>query len=71
MIHLHNGLLLLLKTRAPGNLKANGWNQKKKIILSEVTQIQKDKHVYSLITGLSAVKNNHVTIHKTKELNNK
>ena len=51
VVHLHNGILLICKKK----MKFAGKQMeldKKKIILSEITQTQRDKHgVYSLTNG--------------------
>ena len=45
------------------------WMELEKIILSEVTQTQKDKHGMYVLTykWILAVMFNHVTIHRLKE----
>ena len=48
---------------------AGKWMELEKIILSEVTQTQKDKHGMYVLTykWILAVMFNHVTIHRLKE----
>ena len=51
VVHLHNGLLQSRKKDDILNV-AGKWMELKNIILSVVTQIQKDNyHMYSLISG--------------------
>ena len=52
MVHLHNGVLLSRKKKQWNLEIAGKWMELEEIILSEVTQSQKDKHdMYSLICG--------------------
>ena len=51
MIHLHNGILIAIKNDEIMNFVGK-WMELENIILSEVTQIQKDMHgMYTLISG--------------------
>ena len=51
VIHLHNGILIAIKNDEIMNFVGK-WMELENIILSEVTQIQKDMHgMYTLISG--------------------
>ena len=51
VVHLHNGVLTQHKNNDILNF-AGKWMEQENIILSEVTQIQKDNyHMYSLLGG--------------------
>ena len=51
VIHLHNGILIAIKNDEIMNFVGK-WMELENIILSEVTQTQKDMHgMYSLISG--------------------
>jgi hypothetical protein len=50
MVHIHNGILFIYKNEDIMNFTGR-WMELENIILSEVTQTQKDMHViYSLIS---------------------
>ncbi len=50
MVHLHNGVYTAEKNNILNS--AGKWMELENMILSEVTQIQKDNyHMYSLISG--------------------
>ena len=53
VVHLHNGVLHSKKKKKNDILNFAGkWMELENIILSEVTQTQKDNyHIYSLISG--------------------
>jgi hypothetical protein len=51
VVHLHNGILLSIKNEDILSFAVK-WMELENIILSEVTQTQKDMHgMYSLISG--------------------
>ena len=52
VVHLHNGVLHSRKTKKDILNFAGKWTELENIILSEVTQTQKDNyHMYSLISS--------------------
>ena len=76
VVHLHNELLTAVRKKNNDSLKFDSkWMElEKKIILSEVTQIQKDKHgTYSIISinihnqSRYKAKDNQITIHNFRE----
>ena len=51
-VYLHNGVIIQLLKKNNDMKLAGKWMELEKIILSEVTQTQKDKHdIFSLISG--------------------
>ena len=69
MAHLHDGVLLSCKNNDLMKFAVKWMELEKKIILSEETQTQKDKHsVYSLISEYfrCKAKDNKATIHSPR-----
>jgi hypothetical protein len=70
VVHLHNEILLVIKNNILSF--AGKWTELENIILSEVTQMQKDMHgMYSLMSGCpppqKKVQNTQDMAHRSQE----
>lgn len=68
MVHLQNGVLLIVKSTDIREVEKK-WMERGKIILNEVKKTQKENMVYinSLVKISCKVMDNHVTIHNPRK----